>query len=78
MVVTGDGSKVQRCKEQYCIGSWNFRSNSRQIGSDQTGDDKNDHLHFRNQQTKLTEIGEFNSYNHYIYFCGQEDPTSPF
>ena len=21
--VTGDGSKVQYCKEQYCIGTWN-------------------------------------------------------
>ena len=24
--VTGDGSKVQRCKEQYCIWTWNVRS----------------------------------------------------
>ena len=24
--VTGDGSKVQHCKEQYCIGTWNVRS----------------------------------------------------
>ena len=24
--VTGDGSKIQRCKEQYCIGTWNVRS----------------------------------------------------
>ena len=24
--VTGDGSKVQCCKEQYCIGTWNLRS----------------------------------------------------
>ena len=24
--VTGDGSKVQYCKEQYCIGTWNVRS----------------------------------------------------
>jgi len=24
--VTGDGSKVWCCKEQYCIGTWNFRS----------------------------------------------------
>ena len=23
--VTGDGSKVQWCKEQYCIGTWNVR-----------------------------------------------------
>ena len=26
VVVTGDGSKVQCCKEQYCIGNWNVRS----------------------------------------------------
>ena len=24
--VTGDGSKVQCCKEQYCIGTWNVKS----------------------------------------------------
>ena len=24
--VTGDGSKVQCCKEQYCRGTWNVRS----------------------------------------------------
>ena len=24
--VTGDGSKVQCCKQQYCIGTWNIRS----------------------------------------------------
>ena len=24
--MTGDGSKVQYCKEQYCIGTWNVRS----------------------------------------------------
>ena len=24
--VRGDGSKVQCCKEQYCIGTWNVRS----------------------------------------------------
>ena len=23
--VTSDGSKVQNCKEQYCIGTWNVR-----------------------------------------------------
>ena len=24
--VTGDGSKVQCCKEQYCVGTWNVKS----------------------------------------------------
>ena len=26
VVVTGDGSKVRCCEEQYCIGTWNVRS----------------------------------------------------
>ena len=26
MDVTGDGSRVRCCKEQYCIGTWNVRS----------------------------------------------------
>ena len=26
VAVTGDGSKVQCCKEQYCVGTWNVRS----------------------------------------------------
>ena len=26
MAVTGGGSKVQCCKEQHCIGTWNVRS----------------------------------------------------
>ena len=49
--VTGDRSKGQCCKEQYCIGTWNVRS--RQIGSGQTGDDKSERRHSRNQQTKM-------------------------
>ena len=28
MDVTDDGSNVQCCKEQYCIGTWNVRSMS--------------------------------------------------
>ena len=26
MDAAGDGSKVQCCKEQYCVGTWNVRS----------------------------------------------------
>ena len=48
--VTGDGSEVQRCKEQDCTGTWNVRSMKlKQIGSDQTGDGKSEHQHSRNQ-----------------------------
>ena len=52
--VSGDRSKVRCCKEQYCIGTWNVRSNeSRQIGSGQTRDGKSERRHSRNQQTKM-------------------------
>ena len=36
--VTGDGSKVQCCKEQYCIGTWNVRSMNQAKLDVQTGD----------------------------------------
>ena len=29
--VTGDGSKVGCCKEQYCIGTWNVRSVNQEL-----------------------------------------------
>ena len=54
MDVTGDGSKVQGCKDQYCIGNMECQVHeSKQIGSGQTGDAKSEHQHFRNQQTKM-------------------------
>ena len=41
--VTGDRSKVQCYKEQYCIGTWNIFLESRKIGSGQTRDGKSEH-----------------------------------
>ena len=41
-------------------------------GCGQTGDGKREHKHFRNQWTKMNGNGEFNSDDHYIYYCGQE------
>ena len=42
--VTGDGSKVQCCKEQYCIGNWNVKSmNQGKLEVGQTGDDKSEY-----------------------------------
>ena len=47
--VTGDRSKAQCCKEQYCIGTWNVRSmNQDKLGSSQTGDGKSERQHSRN------------------------------
>ena len=46
---THGGSKNQCCKEQYCTGTWNVRSMNQGKLSDQTGDGKSEHQHFRNQ-----------------------------
>ena len=47
--VTGDRSKVQCCKEQYCIGTLNVRSmNQGKLEVVQTGGGKSEHRHFRN------------------------------
>ena len=52
--VTGDRSKVQCCKEHYCIGTWNVRSmNQGKIGSGQTREGKSECRHSRNQRTKM-------------------------
>ena len=71
--VTGDGSKVQCCKEQYCIRTWNVRSPN-QGKLDMTKKEKArvniDILEV--SKRKWTGMGEFNSDDHYIYYCGQE------
>ena len=71
--VTGDGSKVQCCKEQYCIGTWNVRSMNQ-------GKLKVVRLEMASvninilgiSELKWIGMGEFNSNDHYIYYCGQE------
>ena len=48
--MTADGSKVQCCKEQYCIGTWNVRSmNQGKLEVVKQGDSKSEHQHFKNQ-----------------------------
>ena len=71
--VTGDRSKVQCCKEQYCIGTWNVRS-MKQSKSEVV---KQEMARFNVNilginELKWTGMGEFNSDDHYIYYCGQE------
>ena len=71
--VTGDGSKVQCCKEQYCIGMWNIRSIN-QINlkwSNRRWQEWTSTL-LGISELKWTGMGEFNSNDHYIYYCGQE------
>ena len=58
--VTGIGSKVQCCKEQYCIGTWNVRSmNQGKLEVVKQEMAKNRHLGI--SELKWTGMGEFNS-----------------
>ena len=73
MDVTGDGSKVQCCKERYCIGTWNVRSVNQgklEVIKQEMARVNVDILGI--SELKLTRMGEFNSNDHYIYSCGQE------
>ena len=73
MDLTGDKSKVRCCKEQYCIGSWNVRSMNQgklEVVRQEMARVKVDILGIR--KLKWTGLGEFNSDDHCIYYCGQE------
>ena len=71
--VSGDRSKIRYCKEQYRIGTCNVRSMNQsklevvkqemtRVNVDIPGISK----------LKWTGMGELNSDDHYIYYCGQE------
>ena len=71
--VTGDRSKVRCSKEQYCIGIWNVRSMNQgklEMVKQEMARVNVDILGI--SELKWTGMGEFNSDNHYIYYCGQE------
>ena len=51
--VTGGGSTVQCCKEQYRIGTWMLGPWIKVNWKWSTGDGKSEHWHFRNQWTKM-------------------------
>ena len=73
MDVTGDRSKVQCYKEQYCIGTWNVRSMNHgklEVVKQEMARVNIDILGI--SELKWTGMGEFNSDDHYIYYCGQE------
>ena len=68
--VTGDGSKIWCCKEQYCIGTWNVRSMNQgklEVVKQEMARVKIDILGI--SELKWTGIREFNS-DDYIYYCG--------
>ena len=73
--VTGDRSNIQCCKQQYGIGTWNVRFMNQgklevvkpkqemaRVNVDILGISK----------LKWTGMGEFNSDDHYIYYCRKE------
>ena len=69
-IVTGDGSKVQCFKEQYCIGTWNVRSMNQgklEVVKQEITRVNIDILGI--SELKWTGMGEFNSDDHYIYYC---------
>ena len=70
---TSDGSWVRCCKEQYCTGTWNVRSMNQgklEVVKQEMTSVNNVILGI--SELKWTGMGEFNSDDHYIYFCGQE------
>ena len=73
VVVTGDGSKVRSCKEQYCIGIWNVRSMNQgklEVVKQEMARVSINILAI--SELKWMQMGKFNSDDHYIYYCGQE------
>ena len=61
------------CKEQYCIGIWNVRSMNQgklEVVKQEMVRVNVDILGI--SELKWTGMGEFNSDDHYIYYCGQE------
>ena len=72
MDVIGDRSKVRCCKEQCCIGTWNIRSINQ--GKFEVVKQEMARVNINIlgiSELKWTGIGEFNSDEHYIYYCGQ-------
>ena len=65
--------KVQLCKEQYCIGTWNVSSTNQgklDIVKQEMAKLNIDNLGI--SELKWTGMGYFNSDDIYIYYCGQE------
>ena len=71
--VTGDGSNVRCCKEQYCTGAWNVRSMNQgklEVIKQEMARVNVNILGI--SELRWTGMGESNSDDHYIYYCEQE------
>ena len=68
-----DGSQVRCCKEQYCLGTWNVRPMNQcnlEVVKQEMARVNVNILGI--SELKWTGMGEFNSDDGYIYYCGQE------
>ena len=73
MDVIDDGSKVRFHKKQYSIGTWDGRSMSQ--GKLEVVKQEVIRVNINTlgiSELKFTGMGEFNSDDHCIYYCGQE------
>ena len=71
--VIGEESKVQCCKEQYYIGTWNVRSMNQgklEVVKQEMARVNINILGI--SELKWAGMGEFNSDDNYMYYCGQE------
>ena len=73
MNVSGGESEVQCCREQCCIRTWNVRS----INQGKLNVVKQEMARVNVNILGISELkcagmGEFNSDEHFIYYCGQE------
>ena len=71
--VSGGESQVWCYKEQNCIGTWNVRSVNQgklKVVKQEMARVNTDVLGI--SELKWIGMGEFNSDDHYIYYCGQE------
>ena len=66
-------AQIRCCKEQYCIGTWNVRFMNQgklEVIKQEMARVNIDILGI--SELRWTRMGEFNSDDHYIYYCGQE------
>ena len=71
--VSDGESKIQCCKEQYCIGTWSVKSMNQ--GKLYVVKQKMARVNINILgiiELNWTRMGGFNSYEYYIYYCGQE------
>ena len=73
MGVSGDGSRIQCCKDQCCTGTWNDTSLNQsklEVLKQEMARVNTDILGI--SELRRTGMSEFNSDDHYIYYCGQD------